>query len=259
MIDIGVNLTNVAFRDDVEKVIQRAKDVSITAMIVTGTNPQESVQAAELCLQHAGFLYSTAGCHPHDASDFKDKDIDLLRELAKRPEVVALGECGLDFNRNYSPPEAQIKVFRQQLELACEVRLPVFLHQRDAHKQFCEILSEYRAGLTNAVVHCFTDGVAELEDYLDLDCYIGVTGWVCDERRGSQLQQAVPIIPENRLMLETDAPFLLPRNIKPKPAKRRNEPMYLPHVCEEVAKLKKIKADRVATNTEKNSRRFFQL
>ena len=259
LIDIGANLTNGSFAHDLDEVIQRAKQQSVKKIVVTGTNLKESLAAAELCEHYPNYLYSTAGCHPHDAKDFEAQDLQRLKQLYELTQVVAVGECGLDFNRNYSPQDVQLKVFRQQLELAVEVGLPVFLHQRDAHKEFLNLLKEHRSELKQVVVHCFTDGIDALNDYLELDCYIGVTGWVCDPNRGEQLRQSVPLIPDDRLLIETDAPYLLPKTLKPKPKKSRNEPMNLLHVCNAIAELKQQSLESVAAASYKNSCDFFGI
>src|SRR5690606_12287965 len=203
-------------------------------MIVTGTSVTASAQAAELAASRPG-LYATAGVHPHHAVELDAHTVDALRELAAQPKVVAVGECGLDFFRNFSPPDAQERAFVAQLELAAECGLPVFLHQRDAHERFTAILTEHRKSLTGGVAHCFTGGPAELEAYLELGLYIGVTGWLCDDRRGAALRAALPRIPLDRLLLETDAPYLLPRDLAEKPRNRRNEPAFLPHVLAKTA------------------------
>jgi TatD DNase family protein len=170
-----------------------------------------------------------------------------------------VGECGLDYFRNFSPPEAQRAAFAAQLEIAAEVHKPVFLHQRDAHGDFTAILRDYRTSLTGGVAHCFTGSRPELEDYLALDLYIGVTGWVNDERRGQDLRAAVPHIPGDKLMLETDAPYLLPRDLVPHPKSRRNEPAYLPHIARTVAQLRGESLEAVAASTTRTATLFFHL
>lgn len=259
MIDIGVNLTGSSFRPDLAAVIQRALDHGVNPMIVTGTDLTHSRQALELNREWPGVLYSTAGCHPHHASDLGDASLAAIAELLEQASVVAVGECGLDFNRNYSPREDQLRAFEAQLELAADKQMPVFLHQRDAHDEFVAILQRWRHRLVNAVVHCFTNGEEELRHYLDLDCYVGVTGWVCDEKRGTALRRAVPLIPDDRLMIETDAPYLLPKDLSPKPPRNRNEPAFLPHVAAAVARLRDTSVDTIAQQTTDNSRCFFQL
>ena len=259
LVDIGVNLTNKSLLRDLDGVMQRALDAGVGQMVVTGTSIAESRSAIDLCRRYPERLVSTCGIHPHHASEWNDASYAELTGLAQTDCVRAIGETGLDFNRNYSPPEAQEHAFRRQLALAQELQLPLFCHQRDAHTHFVELLREYRSSLPAVVVHCFTDTREALEDYLDLDCYIGVTGWICDERRGLELQQLVAEIPENRLLLETDAPYLLPRNLDPKPASRVNEPMYLAHILREVAHYRGQTAAAVAASSLANSRRFFGL
>jgi TatD DNase family protein len=204
-------------------------------------------------------LSSTAGVHPHHAQSFDAARREELSALLHRPEVVAVGECGLDYYRNFSPPDAQRAAFVAHLELAAAARKPVFLHQRDAHSDFTAILKDFRVGITRGVAHCFTGGRSELEDYLALDLYIGVTGWVSDERRGQPLRESVPHIPADRLMLETDSPYLLPRDLLPRPKSRRNEPCFLPHIARTVAQLRGESLETVAESTTRNANLFFGL
>jgi TatD DNase family protein len=204
-------------------------------------------------------LSSTAGVHPHHAHGFDAAQGAELRDLLNQPQVVAVGECGLDYFRNFSPRDAQRAAFAAQLKLAAAARKPVFLHQRDAHADFTAMLREFRTSLTGGVAHCFTGGRSELEDYLALDLSVGITGWVNDERRGQGLREAVPHIPGDRLMLETDAPYLLPRDLDPKPKSRRNEPGYLPHIARTVASLRGEPLEAVAAATTANAIRFFGL
>jgi TatD DNase family protein len=217
------------------------------------------VQAAALCAAHPQSLFATAGVHPHHAAEFDAHTTTALRPLLASPKVVAVGECGLDFFRDYSPREAQRRAFVAQLELAADVAKPVFLHQRDAHAEFVAMLRPVRASLAGGVAHCFTGGPRELEAYLELDLYVGVTGWVCDERRGAELRAAVPRIPLDRLLIETDAPYLLPRDLPMKPQGRRNEPRYLTHVLERVAALAGQSAEALARATTANAERLFGL
>ncbi len=260
MIDIGVNLTNSRFEKDLPDVIEQAKHVGVSGLIITGTNLNESEQAHILTMQYPQMCYSTAGVHPHDASTMiSERDWLQLKTLAQQPNVVAIGECGLDFNRDFSPRDVQEQVFERQLALAAELKLPVFLHCRDAHERFCAIYRQWQDKLVGGVLHCFTGSVAELHDCLALDLHIGVTGWVCDERRGQELQLAVPLIPDNRLMIETDAPYLLPRTLRPKPKSSRNLPMYLPHIAEKVAELRGCSFESIQQVTLENTKNFFGL
>ena len=179
--------------------------------------------------------------------------------LAQHPQVVAIGECGLDFNRNYSPHPDQEKWFAAQIELAIEAKKPLFLHSRDAFPRFSELIKEYKNKMPKAVAHCFTGGKAELHSYLELGLYVGITGWICDERRGAHLVELVRDIPADRLMLETDSPYLTPRDLRPQPRARRNEPAHLPHILRAVARALGKPADQLAAETTRNARTFFGL
>lgn len=259
LVDIGVNLTSSRFKNDLDDVIRKAQDSGVDKMIVTGTDIYESQQARDLTVKYNDVLYSTAGIHPHNAKEFDNNSIEQLSTLLNTKSVVAVGECGLDFNRNFSTPEAQRYCFEEQLKLAVEKQRPVFLHQRDAHEEFVSILSSYIEKLPAAVAHCFTGNKNELDSYLEMGLYIGVTGWVCDERRGKELKSILSDIPLERLMIETDAPYLLPRDIRPKPKSSRNEPVYLPHICQVVADSYNLPYDVIAETTYKNSIEFFSI
>jgi TatD DNase family protein len=259
LIDIGANLTHDSFDADRDAVLARAAAAGVTRIIVTGTSVTSSVQAGALCDAHPTRLFATAGVHPHHAVELDSHTVAALRSLLAAPSFVAVGECGLDFFRDYSPRDAQRSAFAAQLELAAEVRKPVFLHQRDAHDEFVALLKPALATLAGGVAHCFTGGPKELEAYLELDLHIGVTGWVCDERRGAELRAAVPRIPLDRLLVETDAPYLLPRDLKPKPQSRRNEPQFVVYVLERIAALMSQPVEVVARATTANAERLFGL
>jgi TatD DNase family protein len=260
MIDIGANLTSKSFQRDLPSVIARAAHAGVEAIVVTGTSLAGSRAAADLAQQAAPLaLHATAGVHPHHAVEATGDWLAELRALAGGARVVAIGECGLDFNRNYSPRDDQVRCFRAQLALAAELRRPVFLHERDAHDTFLGILREHRSSLAGAVVHCFTGTRAQLDAYLSLDLHIGITGWICDERRGRDLWGLMPSIPARRLMIETDAPYLLPRNLLAPPRDRRNEPAFLPAVLDAVAAARGEPPAATATATTATARAFFGL
>ena len=259
MIDIGLNLGNAQFAHDQDAVVQRARDAGVEALILTGTDLAESAAAAELAQRWPGYAFSTAGVHPHDARHWDSQSAQALRELATQPQVVAIGECGLDFNRDFSPRPAQEAAFSAQLELAAELQRPVFLHCRDAHARFVALLEPWMSHLPGAVLHCFTGNGDELAECLALGLHIGVTGWVCDERRGEELRALVPQIPAGRLMIETDAPYLLPRDLSPKPKSRRNEPAFLPHIAASIAMLRGEPVTQLLAHTRATSRAFFRL
>lgn len=258
--DIGVNLGDRQFRDDWQDVLKRAEMAGVVLILITGTTLEESRRAQMLAISGSpfdGYLYATAGIHPHYAHLY-DGDTDLeLEAMMEIPRTAAAGEMGLDFNRDFSPRADQEQAFEEQLEIAALAGKPVFLHERDAHERFLAILKPWRDKLPAAVVHCFTGDRRALSAYLDLDCYIGITGWVCDERRGRELAELVPEIPGPRLLLETDAPYLLPRDRpEPPPRKRRNEPALLPWIGQRVAALRGDTPDKVAAMTLENACRF---
>lgn len=259
LVDIGVNLTHAAFDCDRPQVIERAIAAGVDRLILTGTTIEQSQKAQQLTSEYVGTLYATAGVHPHDVKQCNDQTISSLRQLATLPGVVAIGECGLDFNRDYSPRPQQEQWFEAQLQLACELKLPLFLHERDAHQRFLEILTPYRPQLSAAVVHCFTGSAAALKAYLEWDLHIGITGWICDERRGLHLRELLRSIPLDRLMLETDAPYLTPRTLRPKPRSGRNEPAFLPQVLHTVAQALDKPADEVAEATTQTACDFFRI
>jgi TatD DNase family protein len=259
LIDIGANLTHESFRPDFDKVLERARAHGVERLLVTGASAGGSRAARELARSHPGFLYATAGVHPHHAHEYDQATDELLRDLVAAPEVKAVGETGLDYNRNDSPHAAQVAAFERQLAIAVDSGKPLFLHQRDAHADFLACLDPVRDRIGRAVVHCFTGERDELVDYLDRGWSIGVTGWICDERRGLHLRELVKLIPADRLMIETDAPYLLPRDLHPKPSHRRNEPMYLAHICAAVAAARGEAAAETAARTTANARAFFGL
>jgi TatD DNase family protein len=257
LLDIGLNLTHDSFDHDRNAVLARAQDVGVEFMLITGSSLANTQSAIDLVKQHPQRLRATAGIHPHHAVEFPSSNCAQLRDLLMQPEVVATGECGLDYFRNFSPHADQERVFRLQLELACESRKPLFLHQRDAHDPFVAILKEYLPRTSGGVAHCFTADLQEARDYLDMGLYIGITGWLCDERRGHHLRDVVRHIPLDRMLIETDAPYLLPRDLKPKPKSRRNEPAFLPHVLEAIAQCRGEDALAIAAVTTANAQTLF--
>lgn len=262
LVDIGVNLTHPSLAKRASEVLARAEAAGVAQMILTGTSLDESEAALRLCREldeRQRRLFCTAGVHPHDARQWTSDSIARLRDLLAEPEVRAVGECGLDFNRDLSPRAQQERVLEEHLQLAVETGLPVFLHERDADVRMVEILADYRDRLTAAVIHCFTGEQRALYRYLDLDLHIGITGWICDERRGTHLHPLVRDIPHHRLMLETDAPYLLPRTLRSKPKSGHNEPAYLTEVLREVAHHRQQSEDILAAQTTATARAFFGL
>src|SRR3954471_4297170 len=253
--DIGANLTHATFHEDLDAVVGRAQAAGASALIVNRTNVLESEMAAEIAERLD--LYCTVGVHPHHARDCGPATIGELRRLAEHSRVVAIGECGLDFNRNYSPHPDQEKWFVAQLELGLELDLPLFLHSRDAHPRFAEILRHHR--VKDAVAHCFTGDKDELHAYLDLGLYVGLPRWLCAERRATPLLQLVGDIPADRLLLETDSPYLTPRDMRPQPKSRRNEPAFLAHIAKTVARAVGKPLEQLAEETTRNAETLFRL
>ena len=258
LIDIGINLGHDSYDADREAVLSRAAAAGVVQMLITGSSLAGSRSGVALARAHPGRLFATAGVHPHHASELTAATFSDLAELARAPEVVAVGECGLDYYRDFSPREAQRQAFHRQLELARETGKPVFLHQRDSHEDFLAILREH--GVQHSgVAHCFTGGGAQLRAYLELGLAIGITGWICDERRGAHLKSLMREIPAGRLLLETDGPYLLPRDLEPRPASRRNEPAYLPHIATAVAHARGEPIASLARSSTEGARALFHL
>lgn len=256
MIDIGVNINHSFFLNDLSTVLSEMKETGVTGMICIASDLEESQTIHALSQQYSG-LWHTVGCHPHQAKTWTNDSKARCEALIQSQRPVAMGETGLDFNRNYSTPNEQRAAFHAQIELATQCQLPLYLHERDAHQEMIATLKQHPDLAQKSVIHCFTGSQAELDEYLALGLCIGITGWVCDERRGAELQAAIPHIPLDRLLLETDAPYLLPRTIRPRP--KKNHPKYLPYVAEEVARLKGIDIQALIEATRANTARVFQM
>lgn len=259
LVDIGANLSHESFSHDLEEVISSAQNAGVSHIIVTGTDQKSNEAALSLSQSHPDIFSCTAGHHPHVAESFDEDALLSVRAFASKDECVAIGETGLDFNRNLSSKESQLAVFEQHLQLAAELGKPLFLHQRDAHPEFVDLLRRYREQIVGGVVHCFTDNEQALEDYIALDMYIGITGWICDERRGNELQTLASLIPSDRLLVETDAPYLMPRSIRPKPKTRRNEPKHLVEVLYTLSRCCGRPAEQLAIETSANAKRLFGI
>ena len=259
LIDIGANLTHESFDRDRGAVLQKACAAGVRRLIVTATSVTESVRALELAKAHPGTLFTTAGIHPHNAARFDEHSAAAMSQLSTQDEVVAVGECGLDYYRDFAPRLDQRRAFQAQLEIAADVQLPVFLHQRDAHETFLRLLRPFSSRLCGGVAHCFTGTPDMAQAYLDMGLYIGITGWLCDERRGGDLRDAVAQLPLDRLLIETDAPFLLPRDLPRKPRGRRNEPRFLPHILQRLAAIMGRSAEEIADATRGNAEKLFNL
>ena len=254
--DIGVNLTHESFNNDYKNVIENAFKNSVDRICLTGTSIEDSEKCIEITKEFHRNLISTVGIHPHYADNFDESSKPMLKKLASSENVKAIGETGLDFNRNFSSKEKQIESFHTHIEIANDLNMPMFLHQRDAHKLFLECINNVKIK-SKAVVHCFTGNENHLSDYLDLGAYIGVTGWICDYNRNQELLRSIKKIPLNKLMVETDCPYLLPKNLANKPKNRINLPQYLPHIVREISKLRNEDMIEIANNAYQNSINFF--
>ena len=259
LIDIGANLTHSDYTNDLGIIIKEALESNIKKLIVTGSNNDESIKAYNLTKQYEENLYSTAGVHPHYAETYNKSVENSIYELSKHKSVVAIGECGLDYYRNLSSKKDQIRAFSSQLDIAQETKLPVFLHQREAHRDFTATLKENARYLCGGVAHCFTGTHEMLSAYLDMGLYIGITGWICDERRGRDLQEILQNIPLDRLLIETDCPYLLPRTLKPKPKSRRNEPKFLHEVVKTIAKCTSHSPEDIVIFSTRNANKLFNI
>ena len=257
MIDIGANLTDKAFRNDLSNVVDRAREANLNHIIVTGTDLKHSQLAIDLCERFQDYLFSTAGIHPHNAANADDESIHRLTKLSRNKCVVAIGETGLDYYRDFSPRADQIRVFEAQLQLAQELKLPLFIHDRDSQGELLSVVKNFPN--LCAVIHCFTGTTELLRGYLELGLYIGITGWICDERRGRDLYNCVNEIPDNRLLIETDAPYLLPRTMVPRPRSRRNEPAFLRFVCDTLARARGQSVGHIQRITQDNAITLFGL
>ncbi len=257
LIDIGVNFHSKQLKGMAAELIERAKAAGVGGILATGTSWESSCTELTLAHQYPGYLYSTAGVHPHSADDWTDAMRAALLTLLADPVCVAVGETGLDYNRNFSTPVNQRRAFTAQLEMAAAVRKPLFLHCRDAFDDFYPMVRDAVAAGAHGVVHCFTGSQEEAEAFAELGLDIGVTGWVTDLARGQALREAVKTIPLDRLHLETDAPYLGPKNAK----KRRpyNEPANLVWVARAIAELRGVDEAAVVQACTRNSARLFGL
>ena len=259
MIDIGANLADQSFEADLDAVITRAKEAKLSHIIITGSCQDSNHKAIEIARKYPGYITTTVGVHPHHAKDYSlNLERDML-ELYKHNCVKAVGETGLDNHRDYSSPSEQEKAFEAQLAIACDLKLPMFLHERDAHEKFFQMLKSARDHLSKIVVHCFTGEQKALFNYLDIDAHIGITGWISDPRRGTHLPELISNIPLNRLMIETDSPYLLPFNIETKPKNRRNEPSLLPAVAASVADAYRLPLEQIIEATRTTTKAFFTI
>jgi TatD DNase family protein len=263
VVDIGVNLTHRAFRKHWRNVVQRAIDTGVTKLILTGTSISGSKECLELCqtwLDETGTknLYTTVGVHPHDAKTWNNEhSYNEMKEMLTNPLAVAVGECGLDFNRNFSTPNDQIHAFREQVKLAVELNMPLFLHEREAHTDLVKVLDEIKeemGSLPPIVVHCFTGMEQEAMEYIAREYYIGFTGTICKKERGAPLRDMLPSIPLEKIMVETDAPFMGFQR-----GRKSSEPADCIEVARKLAETVDIEFSTVCETTTASALDFFRI
>lgn len=265
MIDICLNFASEQFDKDRDEIIKRALDNGVDGFIFTGTSLKSSKIVHGLVKKYPNISCSTAGVHPHDAKSWKTSK-ETIKNLAKESNVVAIGECGLDYDRMFSTRDEQMLAFKEQLDIALDNNKPVFIHIRPKIGEgeiklimddFISIYKPYHDKGVRGVVHCFTGNKKMLDAFISYDLFIGITGWVCDDKRGEQLQKLIKYIPENRLMIETDAPYLTPRNMPKDLFKRRNEPAFLKFVIAKIAEIKNVKVEDLIIKTNSNVKELF--
>jgi len=252
LVDTHAHLQWASFNRDREEVICRAREVGVENIVNIGFDVEGSKKAIELAEKHAG-VSATVGIHPHNASQLTQDILNVLRKLSENPKVVAIGEIGLDYYRNLSPRESQIKAFEAQLSLAEELRLPVVIHDRNAHADILEILSRLK-GKMKIIMHCFSGSREMAEQCLRYGFYISFAGPVTFPN-ARRLHEAAKMIDVNKILLETDSPWLAPQEVRGK----RNEPAFLPFIAKRMAELKGISMDKLVEVTTKNAREVFQL
>ena len=257
LFDIACNFSSDRFESDLNEVIKRAKNNNVTKFLLVSASLKDAEKVNKIYQDNKDSCFLTIGAHPHHANEFNSSSPLEMKQLIKEYKPHSVGETGLDFFRNISSYEEQLFAFEEQIQIAIETNLPLFLHQRDAHDDFLKVISKYKNDISKAVVHCFTGTQEELDDYLELGFHIGLTGWICDERRNIDLRKSLKNIPLDKLMIETDCPYLIPRNLSDKPKNNRNEPAYLPHIANEIALLINLDKDKLIDITYKNSINFF--
>ena len=258
LIDIGANITHPQLHNQIDKVVENMKAQNIDKAIITSSNLKDTKIALDIINIYPEIFYTTVGFHPHNAKDFIYENISSIIEYSKNAKVLAIGECGLDYYREYSTREEQLFCFEEQLKIAKSTGLPVFLHERKAHDDFVGILKKHIFEIEKSVVHCFTGTKDELKTYLEMGCYIGITGWISDLDRGKHLHDLIKYIPEDRLMIETDAPYLTPKNI---PFKNNgiNEPSFLNYVAQSISECLNKDINYIKEITVNNTKRFFSI
>ena len=256
-IDIACNFTHESFKNNLDAVIANAENVGVEKFVLLSASLKDLDPIQIIKSKSPEKYFICSGIHPHHADEIKDINQNKLLEKLRSTRPNAIGETGLDYFRNISPPNIQRDAFKIQIDIAKELELPLYLHQRDAHDDFIKIIKENINNFPKFVVHCFTGSQSQLDQYLELGAYIGLTGWICDARRNIELRESIKNIPIERMMIETDCPYLIPKNIIDKPKNNINEPKYLPHIAQEICDLIGIKIEELKAATSKNAYDFF--
>lgn len=265
LFDIGVNLCAKQFKGMHEELKTHSLEGGLSGWITISNSQREWAPNLDLCrrLTDESFkVYCTIGVHPHNAKDAQGEEtFAALEEALRNPCVVAVGECGLDYNRMFSPKEKQIEVFRRQIEIAAASGKPLYLHDRDSHDDFLAILRDARARFPHlkGVVHCFTGTSEMMQSYVDLGFYIGITGWLCDDRRNADLVRAVETLPLDRLLLETDAPYLTPKEYAKRWKVHTNQPDAVAYVSDRLARTLRIDEQELVKVAAKNAKDLFGI
>ena len=256
-IDIACNFTHESFKHNLDEVINNAEQEGVEKFVLLCASLADIGPIKVIQNNAPEKYFISAGIHPHHATEILEINYDALLNKLKSISPNAIGETGLDYFRNISPPDIQKKSFGMHIEIAKELSLPLYLHQRDAHGDFIRIIKENISNFPKFVVHCFTGTQAELDEYLELGAYIGLTGWICDAKRNIDLRKSIKNIPIEKMMIETDSPYLIPKNLMIKPNKNINEPKYLPHIANEICELTGYDLEELKSATSNNAIEFF--
>lgn len=253
LFDTHVHLNARQFEEDREATIERALAAGVNRMVVVGFD-EETISLAMDIVEDYDFIYAAVGWHPVDAIDYRDEHLEWLEELCKHPKVVALGEMGLDYHWETSPKEVQAEVFREQIRLAKKINMPIIIHNREATQDVIQILQEEHAEEIGGIMHCYSGTAEEVQPCLDLGFHVSLGGPVTF-KNGQEAKKVATMIPLDKLLIETDAPFLAPHPYRGK----RNEPAYVKLVAEEIAQLRDMTYEELATLTTENAKRFFKV
>ena len=256
-IDIACNFTHDSFKHNLDEVLNNAEQAGVDKFVLLCASLADIDPIKVIQNNTPEKFFISAGIHPHHATEILEINYDALLKKLKSINPNAIGETGLDYFRNISPPDIQKKSFGMHIEIAKELSLPLYLHQRDAHSDFIRIIKENISNFPRFVVHCFTGTQAELDEYLELGAYIGLTGWICDAKRNIDLRKSIKNIPIEKMMIETDSPYLIPKNLIVKPKKNINEPKYLPHIANEICELTGYELEELKLATSNNAIKFF--